>query len=108
MNLPNFMENKAFDEIIESMNISDDDFVENNFKISDKYKIGNFENKYSRDWKKVSQKYKKYKNYKCEVCGLDCHITKYYLHVTHINGNKFNNSYRNLRCVCRSCFSNGN
>ncbi|MGL5329644.1 MAG: HNH endonuclease [Peptostreptococcaceae bacterium] len=61
--------------------------------------------RYSRDWIKVCEEYKKHKNWLCEECGLDCSITKYYLHVHHLNENKFNNSWRNLKAVCRACNS---
>ena len=103
MRLPNFMENEVFNEIITSMSINEDDFVDYELKVNNNYKMKSFNSRYSRDWKNISDEYKKYKRYKCEICGLDCSVTKYYLHVHHINGNRFNNSYRNLKCICRNC-----
>ena len=103
MRLPDFMENEVFNEIITSMNINEDDFVDCKFEGNIKHEMRSFSSRYSRDWKYISQKYKKFKHYKCEVCGLDCYITRYYLHVHHINGNRYNNNYRNLKCICRNC-----
>lgn len=104
MNLPNFIENKSFIKVKNNMGIDSDFIINYNNKI-DFRKLEMKSNNliYSRDWVFISKKYKKYRNYICEECGLGCCITKYYLHVHHINGNKLNNSWRNLKVLCRKC-----
>ena len=104
MKLPDFIENNVFESIREDMNIDKDYILElcYNYDFENK-KIDNKYRRYSRDWISISEEYKKNKNYKCEECGLDCSITKYYLHVHHINNNRFNNSDRNLKALCRAC-----
>ena len=83
------------------MNIYNIDLVKTNFNFK-KLKFDN-NKRYTRDWTNVSINYKEKINWVCEDCGLDCSLTKYYLHTHHINKNRYNNSYNNLKALCRSC-----
>ena len=104
MKLPDFLENDIFKEVKSSMNISNGDLVEADFNIPFKKLNLEFNNRrYTRDWTFVSREYKAHSNWMCEECGLDCNLTKYYLHTHHINNNRYNNSYNNLKALCRSC-----
>lgn len=60
---------------------------------------------YTRDWDDVSTRYKEGKEYTCENCGLQINDEYYrqYIHCHHIDGNKKNNSERNLKCLCLYC-----
>ena len=103
MKLPNFLENNIFEEVKSKMNIDDGYVVEIDFNIPfRRLKLDN-NRRYTRDWAIVSMNYKEKSNWICEECGLDCSVTKYYLHTHHINNNRYNNSYNNLKAVCRSC-----
>ncbi|SCH44161.1 MULTISPECIES: HNH endonuclease signature motif containing protein [unclassified Romboutsia] len=103
MRLPDFNENRVFTNIIDNMKIKKDEYVDCNFNVE--YKSIQFNDKsYTRDWANVAQSYMISKGWACEECGLDCSLTKYYLHVHHINGNRYNNSYRNLKSLCRKCY----
>lgn len=101
MKLPNFLGNNIFEELNKDMNIYNIHLVKTNFNFK-KLKFDN-NKKYTRDWTNVSINYKEKINWICEDCGLDCSLTKYYLHTHHINKNRYNNSYNNLKALCRSC-----
>lgn len=101
MKLPNFLGNNIFEELNKDMNIYNIDLVKTNFNFK-KLKFDN-NKRYTMDWTNVSINYKEKINWVCEDCGLDCSLTKYYLHTHHINKNRYNNSYNNLKALCRSC-----
>lgn len=104
MKLPDFLENDIFKDVKHSLNISNEDMVEVKFNVSFKKLNLEFKNRrYTKDWTCVSNAYKEYIDWKCEVCGLDCSITKYYLHTHHVNNNRYNNSYNNLKALCMAC-----
>lgn len=63
-------------------------------------------NQYASNWKQLSFKYRTYKNWTCENCGLDCKNNKGYLDVHHIDSNKSNNDFSNLKAVCKDCHAN--
>ena len=103
MKLPDFLENNMFKQVKSKMNINEGYVVETDFNIQfERLKLDN-NRRYNRDWIIVSRRYKEQNNWTCEECGLDCNITKYYLHTHHINHNRYNNSYNNLKVLCRSC-----
>lgn len=60
---------------------------------------------YVKNWEFISKKFREEKNYTCENCGLQITNLYYrqYIHVHHINGNKLNNNYSNLICLCLYC-----
>ena len=88
MKLPNFLENNIFEEVKSKMNIDDGYVVEIDFNIPfRRLKLDN-NRRYTRDWAIVSMNYKEKSNWICEH---------------HINNNRYNNSYNNLKAVCRSC-----
>lgn len=63
-------------------------------------------NQYQEDWKFISYQFRKSKNWHCESCGKDCNSSHGELHTHHINGNKADNSLRNLSALCFSCHAN--
>lgn len=62
-------------------------------------------NMYSNDFNQISIDYRKSQNWKCEQCGLDLSNNKQVLHTHHIDGNKSNNRYSNLKALCIECHS---
>ncbi len=54
-------------------------------------------NQYASNWKQLSFKYRTYKNWTCENCGLDCKNNKGYLDVHHIDSNKSNNDFSEFK-----------
>jgi hypothetical protein len=61
---------------------------------------------YVREWQQISQSYKILKNYTCESCGIQITgINKLHIQTDHIDGNKTNNNFNNLKCLCRLCHS---
>ena len=62
-------------------------------------------NMYSDDFYKISYNYRKSKNWKCEQCGIDFTYDKKNLHTHHIDGNKANNRFSNLKALCYNCHS---
>lgn len=101
MKIPNVIEENTFAKIKKSMKIEKKELIE--CKPIFEKSINKKKSRYSRDWIKVCEEYKEDVNWICEECGLDCSITKYYIHVHHLNKNRFNNSWRNLKAVCRAC-----
>lgn len=60
-------------------------------------------NEYSDNWSEIAREYKKYKNWTCEECGRIFFNNPQMLDVHHIDGSKYNNSYSNLRALCKEC-----
>lgn len=58
---------------------------------------------YSDDWKAISEQFRTSKNYTCESCHLDLNLSKHLLHAHHVDGNKRNNQYSNLKALCADC-----
>lgn len=63
-------------------------------------------NQYPSNWRELSINYREYKNWTCEKCGLNCKNDKSYLDVHHIDSNKSNNSFSNLKALCKKCHGN--
>lgn len=61
---------------------------------------------YPENWKQISLQARKRTLYKCEDCWLDVLETKKWLHVHHLDHNKWNNSPSNHRVVCIACHNN--
>lgn len=58
---------------------------------------------YPDDWNKISWTYRKNKNWICEECGRNMRNNKKNLHVHHINGNRSDCRYSNLKSLCVDC-----
>lgn len=63
-------------------------------------------NEYTDEWREISNKYKEFKNWICESCGGDFSRNKSYLDTHHIDSNKYNNNYSNLKALCKDCHAN--
>lgn len=63
-------------------------------------------NQYQKDWKFISYQYRKSKNWHCESCGKNFQKNHADLHTHHINGNKADNSLKNLSALCYDCHAN--
>ncbi|MGL6108447.1 HNH endonuclease [Romboutsia sp.] len=62
-------------------------------------------NEYSKNWSEISYSYRKFKNWTCEQCGKNCSNNKKDLDVHHIDSNKYNTDYTNLKALCKECHS---
>ena len=51
-------------------------------------------------------KFRQFKNWKCDECGKDFSINRGQLDVHHLDSNKFNVDYQNLRALCKVCHGN--
>lgn len=60
-------------------------------------------NKYHESWREISIEYRSKQNWTCEKCGRNLKDNKSYLDVHHIDSNKNNNNYSNLKALCRDC-----
>ena len=58
---------------------------------------------YTSDWPAISSKLRNELDYTCEQCGVNLTKQTKLLHVHHINGNKTDNSRKNLRALCADC-----
>ncbi|MFM4771870.1 HNH endonuclease [Aeromonas caviae] len=58
---------------------------------------------YTPDWPAISSKLRNELDYTCEQCGVNLTKQTKLLHVHHINGNKADNSRKNLRALCADC-----
>ncbi|ANS42393.1 HNH endonuclease [Serratia inhibens] len=58
---------------------------------------------YTPDWSAISSKLRNELDYTCEQCGVNLTGNAKLLHVHHINGNKADNSRKNLRALCADC-----
>ena len=65
---------------------------------------------YTSDWDKISRQYKESKDYTCEKCGLKVsnRFDRMYIHCHHKDGDKLNNDFSNLQCLCIKCHSQVN
>lgn len=68
-------------------------------------RAGAFDGGYTPDWKRVSGRYKRDRDFKCEQCRVDLSQKRHHplLHVHHIDGVKTNNDWSNLRALCAVC-----
>ena len=64
-------------------------------------------NGYTRDWKRISDAFRKKKEFRCEKCGWqpDNDFDKRFIQVHHKSGIKVDNSESNLLCLCIECHS---
>jgi len=60
---------------------------------------------YVRDWPSISYMFRKSNEWKCESCMIDLSSHRNLLHAHHVDRNKNNNDYSNLRSLCVSCHS---
>lgn len=60
---------------------------------------------YVRNWPQISQAYRVFKNFTCEQCGFEAEnpLTRRFIQVHHIDGNKLNNHQENFKCLCNRC-----
>ena len=60
---------------------------------------------YLWNWEKISDGYRKKKNYTCERCGFKATTMfgRKNMHVHHKDGNKLNNTAENFECLCIAC-----
>lgn len=62
---------------------------------------------YTQGWERISREYRESKDYTCEICGLKIEnpLDRMYMHCHHKNGDKTNNDFSNLQCLCIRCHS---
>lgn len=65
--------------------------------------VGQDKQGYSKDWDKISQNFRLYKNWRCEQCQVDLSKHPHLLDVHHVNGVKQDNAYYNLKALCKLC-----
>lgn len=82
----------------------------NNWLNDSDYKVDtkSVPNVYQQDWKEISSKYKNKVNYQCEGDGcrysdLSSSNMRKYLHCHHVNMEKSDNNYSNLKALCLAC-----
>ena len=63
-------------------------------------------NQYPDNWNEISSKFRENKQWKCEECGRDCSDNTWELDVHHLDSNKYNADYLNLRALCKRCHGN--
>ncbi|MDD2609907.1 MAG: hypothetical protein PHX60_09485 [Giesbergeria sp.] len=61
------------------------------------------ESVYSTNWSKISEKLRSANDWTCSECSVNMLNHKNLLHVHHINGNKGDNFYSNLKVLCKAC-----
>lgn len=64
-------------------------------------------NGYVRNWESISKKYREEHDYTCEQCGYkpSSILSRRFIQVHHINGDKTYNDASNLKCLCIKCHS---
>lgn len=64
-------------------------------------------NGYTRNWEVLSGQYRRSKEYSCESCGIKPRHPGHrgFWEVDHRDGNKLNNEFYNLECLCVRCHS---
>lgn len=60
---------------------------------------------YPENWKEISWAYRLYRKFTCEECGVRLDSHRGLVDVHHIDSDKQNNNYGNLRCLCKLCHS---
>ena len=55
---------------------------------------------YPKNWNEISKAFRKKCGYKCAVCEVDCSTDTELVEAHHIDGDKSNCEYRNLKCLC--------
>ncbi|HDR1805306.1 TPA: HNH endonuclease [Pasteurella multocida] len=101
LNYKNYTQNRV--KVFKEFNL-DDFFAEYQtyFKKVPEYKnqdkIG-----YTKNWKEISENYRKAKQYRCENCNVNLSYNKTLLHTHHKDGNKQNNDITNLKALCVEC-----
>lgn len=60
-------------------------------------------NQYPKNWDEISYNYRSSKNWICGQCGVDLKSHKFLLQTHHINSQKNDCSYTNLRALCIDC-----
>lgn len=58
---------------------------------------------YSKNWKSISEAYRRSRSFTCEECMVNLSGVPRLLHSHHINGNKKQNTDQNLKAVCADC-----
>ena len=61
------------------------------------------EGQYPSNWAEVSVRIRNSANWTCEECGVNCSENRGLLHAHHIDGNRGNNSRRNIKVLCIVC-----
>ncbi|MAM28690.1 MAG: hypothetical protein CMC13_06670 [Flavobacteriaceae bacterium] len=62
---------------------------------------------YVRGKEQISKRYRSSVDYTCEICGRKAKqpLHKRWWHTHHIDGDKLNNNFSNLKCLCIKCHS---
>ncbi len=63
-------------------------------------------NQYPKNWSAISYDYRQSKDWTCEQCGVNLIDYKKLLHTHHINAQKNECHYANLRALCVECHAN--
>lgn len=94
----NFDLNRFFREVMQEMKMKVAEEFKNGYSF-----LGNERNKYPSNWRKIADDVKRRKNYTCEECGARYAMGDKNIQIHHIDNDRSNCSWDNLKVLCKSC-----